>query len=218
MNINTTQVDMYGLSMFMRVQGKSTIVDQPAILNSGFFVSPQVVLKGYQSFGTPWTGLVVSNDTGPLRIIAPYHGIANMVFPSNELDSYIAQVWSFYASGSGNSITYTHQCAASPQTFSGSVLNNNLVFSEGGTPKIPVPAADDFAGVPKFARGEPAGERSLRVSSRRSGGANRGLVDPDHLTCEQRARGSRWQCVRQEWVLRHSSDFSDTQRLSTLTA
>jgi hypothetical protein len=146
MNINTTQVDMYGLSMFMKVQGKSTLVNQPAILNSGFFVRPQVIQNAYQKLGMPWTTLVVSNANVPFRVMAPYLGILppNEVFPSTEMDSYIADVWAKYASGSGNSISVTHQCDDPPgtphnQTFTGSVTNGNLVFSENGTPRFQFP-------------------------------------------------------------------------------
>ena len=133
---NVTQVDMFGLPLLLTLKGKSTIVDQPATANAGFTRRFQTIMGAYQALGAPWTQLIVNNGNAPLRVIAPYHGIANNVFPSNALDSYISQVFSFYQS---NSLTVTARCGQDGgilHTFSGSTSGGVLVFSEGGTARF----------------------------------------------------------------------------------
>jgi hypothetical protein len=133
---NVTQVDMFGLPLLLTLKGKSTVVDQPATANAGFTRRFQKMMTAYQALGAPWTQLLVNSGGAPLRVIAPYHGIANGVFPSNALDAYIGQVFSFYQS---NSLTAQASCGQDGgilHTFSGSTSGGALVFSEGGTARF----------------------------------------------------------------------------------
>jgi hypothetical protein len=134
---NVTQVDMFGLPLLLTLKGKSTTVDQPGISNAGFSQRFQTIMSAYQTLGAPWTQLIVSDSNNkPLRVISPYHGIQSGVFPSNALDSYISQVFSFYQS---NSLAVTASCGQDGyilHTFFGSTSGGVLVFSEGGTPRF----------------------------------------------------------------------------------
>jgi hypothetical protein len=133
---NVTQVDMFGLPLLLTLRGKSTVVDQLATANAGFTRRFQTMMSAYQELGTPWTQLIVKSGGAPLRVIAPYHGIANGVFPNNALDAYISQVFSFYQS---NSLAVQASCGQDGgifHMFSGSTSGGALVFSEGGTARF----------------------------------------------------------------------------------
>ena len=78
----------------------------------------------------------MNSGGAPLRVISPYHGIANGVFPNNALDSYISQVFSFYQS---NSLAVRASCGQDggvSHILSGSTSGGALVFSEGGTARF----------------------------------------------------------------------------------
>lgn len=101
---NVTQVDMFGLAMQLTLNGLQGDLVTPATTSSGFptdlgTTARQSILYGIAGAGTPWNSLVLQANGSPLRVIAPYHGIENNVFPSNQLDGYIASVFSQYAGG-----------------------------------------------------------------------------------------------------------------------
>ena len=190
---NVTQVDMFGLPLLLTLRGKSTVVDQLATANAGFTRSFQTMMNAYQALGTPWTQLIVKSGGAPLRVIAPYHGIANGVFPNNALDSYISQVFSFYQS---NSLAVQASCGQDGgirHIFSGSTSGGALVFSEGGTAEIPVLAADQFDRLPKRdPRESDTSIPTLQLSFRGSGGKTRSRVHTHQLALEHQSR--RLQC------------------------
>jgi hypothetical protein len=130
---NVTQVDMFGLPLLLTLKGKSTT----GTSNAGFPQRFQTIMSAYQALGAPWTQLIVNDSNNkPLRVISPYHGIQNGVFPSNALDAYISQVFSFYQS---NSLAVTASCSQDGyilHTLSGSTSGGALAFSEGGTPRF----------------------------------------------------------------------------------
>ena len=133
---NVTQVDMFGLPLLLTLKGKSTVADQPATANAGSTRRFDTMMSAYQALGTPWTQLIVNSGGAPLRVISPYHGIANGVFPNNALNSYISQVFSFYQS---NSLAVRASCGQDggvSHILSGSTSGGALVFSEGGTEKF----------------------------------------------------------------------------------
>ncbi len=133
---NVTQVDMFGLPLLLTLKGKSTVADQPATANAGLTRRFDTIMSAYQALGTPWTQLIVNSGGAPSRVISPYHGIGNGVFPNNALDSYISQVFSFYQS---NSLTVRASCGQDggvTHVLSGSTSGGALVFSEGGTARF----------------------------------------------------------------------------------
>jgi hypothetical protein len=136
---NVTQVDMYGLSLLLTLNGQSTTMPGPETSIAGFTANRTTILNAYLSYGSPWQGLVQYNTvspTIPMRIIAPYHGIPLGTFPSNVLDSYIGQVFSYYASGSSNSMTVTASCGNDGgiiHTFTGATSGGVLTFTDKST-------------------------------------------------------------------------------------
>ncbi len=90
--INTTGVDMYSMSLTVNVTTNGVTQTE------GSTASRQTVLDAMNALGGDWTRLrQTAPDGSVLRVLAPTHGIANGVFSSTYLDSYISAVWSYYS-------------------------------------------------------------------------------------------------------------------------
>ena len=129
-DINTTMVDMFSVPLDVSVTdaGGSTQTEGQLVPGGRASIFSQI-----QSLGGNWPSLVYDNpSTGqPLRVISPFHGIANGVFSPTYLDSYTGGVWSYYSSHpltvSTGSATYTGTVSGSAWTFtdsSGTVIGS----------------------------------------------------------------------------------------------
>jgi hypothetical protein len=138
---NSTEVDMFGIPMRLHLVGLNSGGPGPSIQNSGFAVSRPTILSAYLQLGPPWTNLFLRNSGGPLvrlRVISPYHGIALGLFPPKKLDSYINQVFTFYAI---NTLTATASCphdGGIVHTLAGNTNpgGSHLVFKEAGAKRF----------------------------------------------------------------------------------
>jgi hypothetical protein len=129
-DINTTMVDMFSVPLSVSVTDTSGSTQTEGQLVPGGRAS---IFSQIQSLGGNWPGLVYNSpSTGqPLRVISPFHGIANGVFSSAYLDSYTGAVWSYYSSHTltvnTGSATYTGTTSGSSWTFkdsSGDVIGS----------------------------------------------------------------------------------------------
>lgn len=135
---NVTQVDMFGLPMHLTLQGTSPASDQPLTANAGFTSDLPTMMAAYQQLGSPWTGLIVYSNFGnvPLRVVSPYHGIALGIFPRDELDSYIDQVFMFYNTNTLMVHASCDQDDGVVHTLAGTTSGDFLVFKENGVPRF----------------------------------------------------------------------------------
>jgi hypothetical protein len=125
---NATQVDMFGIAMLISLKGRDD--DRRPVTRRAGFSGARTrdnVFADIRRAGAPWSRLVVAPGGGePLRLIAPYHGIENGVFPRNQLDDYIDRVWAKYRDqpivGRSENRTYNGRVDA----------QGDLVFTEVG--------------------------------------------------------------------------------------
>jgi Beta-1,3-glucanase/Ricin-type beta-trefoil lectin domain len=131
-DINTTMVDMFSVPLSVSVTNTSGSTQTEGQLVSGGRAN---IFSQIQSLGGNWLGLIYNSpSTGqPLRVISPFHGIANGVFSSTYLDSYTGAVWSYYSSHTltvnTGSATYTGTTSGSSWTFKDS--SGNVIGSLG---------------------------------------------------------------------------------------
>jgi Beta-1,3-glucanase/Ricin-type beta-trefoil lectin domain len=131
-DINTTMVDMFSVPLSVSVTNTSGSTQTEGQLVSGGRAN---IFSQIQSLGGNWPGLIYNSpSTGqPLRVISPFHGIANGVFSSTYLDSYTGAVWSYYSSHTltvnTGSATYTGTTSGSSWTFKDS--SGNVIGSLG---------------------------------------------------------------------------------------
>lgn len=138
---NPTQVDMFGLPFSFSLTGFDAN-RQPQTVSGGFSQGGlrYKILKDLKQAPAPWNKLVLSDPTTgeDYRAISPYHGMElNQLFPRDQLDDYINQVWAKYS-------TETLTAEAENVTFSGRVSNGNLVFSDGAGQTISFPKPSSF--------------------------------------------------------------------------
>lgn len=99
---NLTQLDFLGLALQLDNYGYKPDLKTPEHLTSGFRSnSRSVVFKAIEDIGEPWSKLVVpaSNPAFPdipLRVLCPYHGMELGLFPKDQLEKYIDDVWGYY--------------------------------------------------------------------------------------------------------------------------
>ncbi len=135
-NGNQTQVDMFGIPMLFTFVGVDAN-NKVSVLKGGFSSAKarKNIFTALRRAGAPWHSLVVDPHRGiPLRAISPYNGISMGTFPSNQLDSYIDQVWAKYT-GATAAKTLIANTTGPTQNFTGQVSGTSLVFtrSTGGT-------------------------------------------------------------------------------------
>ncbi len=184
---NTTQVDMFGLPLYLQpspssknAPGKYSSVGVPGGSYSKIFS---------QMSSTPdFEKLVISSGGKQIRIIAPGHGIEHGVFPSDYLDSYINSVISHYKS---NTMTL---CTDAYGIYKGKVSGSNFVFTyssgsascgsqSGNVPSVSIPTSY-LTSQNVFECNVPGGTAgaAARIYAELYAGFNRGtlLLDPSN--------------------------------------
>jgi hypothetical protein len=119
LGLNVTEVDSMGLPQQFTIEGTDPATFQPnTALTSGFLSTARRpdLLNTLQSFGSPWSGLIVGNGIRA-RALAPNLAIAGGFFPGNYLDGYTNQVFQRYTSSPP--LTSTLSAAAIPEIFPG---------------------------------------------------------------------------------------------------
>src|SRR5262249_47279992 len=144
LGVNVTEVDSFGLPQQFTIEGTDPATLQPnTALTSGFLSTARRpdLLNMLESFGPPWSGLIVGNNGIKARALAPNLAIQGGFFPGNFLDSYINDVFLRYASSPP--LTASLSAAADPGSvpncqkpptitynFTGSTAGGELVFSD----------------------------------------------------------------------------------------
>lgn len=144
LGVNVTEVDSFGLPQQFTVEGIDPATFQPTALTSGFLSTARRpdLLNTLQSFGAPWSGLIVGNGDRA-RALAPNLGIAGGFFPADFLDNYTNEIFSRYVTSPP--LTSTLSARANPATvpdcpdpptvnynLTGSTAGGELVFSDAG--------------------------------------------------------------------------------------
>jgi hypothetical protein len=140
LGINVTEVDSFGLAQQYTIEGTDPATFQPnTALTSGFLSTARRpdLLNMLQSFGSPWSDLIVGNGGVRARALMPALAIPAGVFPSTQLDSYTAQIFTRYAS-SPPLTTTVNVCTQPPPgcapiatyNFTGSTAGGEFVFSD----------------------------------------------------------------------------------------
>jgi beta-galactosidase len=99
---NLTQLDFLGLALQLDNYGYKPDLKTPEHLTSGFAGNARsTIFKAIQELGEPWSKLVLpalnpAFPNVPLRIFSPYHGMELDLFPIDQLEKYIDDVWSYY--------------------------------------------------------------------------------------------------------------------------
>jgi len=172
-DINTTMVDMFSVPLSVSVTDTSGSTQTEGQLVPGGRAS---IFSQIQSLGGNWPSLIYDDpSTGqPLRVISPFHGIANGVFSSTYLDSYVSGVWSYYSSHpltvSTGSATYTGTVSGSSWTFTDP--DGNVIGSLGQ------PTTSDVLGCngPLQPSGQPNESAILAVGAIVCAALNRGTL------------------------------------------
>ncbi len=118
MYCNTTMVDMFGLPMYITLQGSKT--QSIAQWKDGARAKVFEALRKQAGFAK-----LVQGD---LRVIAPGHGIDAGLFSGSYLDANINARWSQYSS-------QTMRMVANNQEYTGKVEGSNFVFRQNGAVK-----------------------------------------------------------------------------------
>lgn len=120
---NPTEVDLFGIPFEIELTGFDAN-GQPQTLQSGFSKGGlrDQILKALKQAPSPWNQLVISDTGVDLRAICPYHGMEMNLFPKDQLDDYINQVWTKYE-------TETLTVSAENVAFNGKVTGSNLIFT-----------------------------------------------------------------------------------------
>lgn len=136
---NTTQVDMFGLPFSLQLTGFDA-EGKPLTQQGGFQTSGlrNKMISQIKKSPSPWNQLVFSDATGfDNRVISPYHGMEMKVFPKDQLDTYINQIWQKYT-------TEPLTAIAENVTFTGNVKDGNLIFTAPDCDPIIFPKPDSF--------------------------------------------------------------------------
>jgi len=159
LNANATQVDMLGIPMLITMKGIDA--NSNPVLTKAGFARPgtrATIFSTMSSAGTPWDDLIVTKGGTQVRLLAQKHGIPLGLFPSDQLDSYIDNVYTTFAAGNRNGQTVTAKTNAGgvDATFTGQVTSDNLVFTQSGqgnsgnTVTFPKPTTLEAYGAPTF--------------------------------------------------------------------
>lgn len=142
---NVSEVDQFGLPLHLTFSGNdpAPVNPGPAPLtrNAGFTQKRETIIDAFANLGLPWSSLLLNNDGGArVRVIAPDHGIEMNVFPANELEAAILDVW-----GPTSRFVLANQACPQDggivhclQGASGAFGNNPgfVFFSEEGNPTV----------------------------------------------------------------------------------
>ncbi|MCY1023380.1 beta-1,3-glucanase family protein [Pyxidicoccus sp. MSG2] len=125
-NANLTQVDMVGIPMSLRVDGKDT----PGGDVVGFKAGARSKILSQLKHTPGWGSLVIQHGGEDGVAIAPFHGIENGTFSMTYLDPYIDAVWAHYAASGSNRLWAEVETGI---FFVGSVdASGNFVFERKG--------------------------------------------------------------------------------------
>lgn len=127
LGVNLTQVQMLGIPFELSVTGFHAN-KQPKTATGGFRRgSRHQIIDAFKQAPAPWNKLVISDAAEDYRVLAPNIGMGfEQLFPSNQLDDYINQVWAKYT-------TDTLTATAEGVTFTGQVREGNLVFTSSSS-------------------------------------------------------------------------------------
>ena len=99
---NLTQLDFLGLALQLDNYGYKPDLKTPEHVKSGFEGNARsTIFKAIEELGEPWSKLVLPAGNPafpdiPIRIHSPYHGMELGLFPKDQLEKYINDVWSYY--------------------------------------------------------------------------------------------------------------------------
>jgi len=100
--VDTTQVDAFGVPIRMTLKGNPG--GTPTTLVGGFnsAVAGGNIIAALQKAGAPWKNLIVSDKSGPIRVISPVHAMtlassSPYYFDNTYWDGYIDSVFTKYA-------------------------------------------------------------------------------------------------------------------------
>jgi hypothetical protein len=99
---NLSQLDFLGLALQLDNYGYKPDLKTPEHFTSGFEGNARsTIFKALQELGEPWSKLVLPALNPafpgiPIRVLSPYHGIELDLFPKDQLEKYINDVWSYY--------------------------------------------------------------------------------------------------------------------------
>ena len=139
LGINVTEVDAFGLVQQFTIEGTDPATFQPnTTLTSGFLSTARRpdLFNMLQSFGPPWSNLIVGNEV-LARALAPNLAINANLFPQDQLDDYTNQVFSRFITSPP--LTTTVSVCTNPEpfpcdpvtyNFTGSTSGGELVFSD----------------------------------------------------------------------------------------
>ena len=134
---NVTEVDLFSLPLKIAFTGNDpTIIAPPTPVTrfAGFDQTRAAMLNAYSALGPEWTPLVLSNASGPLRVVAPYHGMQLGIFDATAFTSFIDKVWN-----SGTPIRASavcHQDGNKTHNYVGHGSGSEITFSENGVEKF----------------------------------------------------------------------------------
>ena len=99
---NLTQLDFFGLPLQLDNYGYKPDLKTEEHLITGFEGNARsTVLKAIKGLKEPWSNLIIPDLNPafpgiPLRVFSPYHGMELNLFPTNQLETYIDRVWTYY--------------------------------------------------------------------------------------------------------------------------
>jgi Beta-1,3-glucanase len=101
---NTTQVDMFGLPLYLELTGYDpSHTDKKSEVKVGMKSTLDEVMKAYEKLGEPWKSLVIKTSNVKFRVISPYKAMdpnSGASFFSdkdpNNFQEYIRSVWQRY--------------------------------------------------------------------------------------------------------------------------
>ncbi len=99
---NCSQLDFLGLTLQLDNYGYKPDLKTPEHIVTGFERNARsAIFKMIEEHGEPWSKLVLPALNPafpgiPIRVLSPYHGIELDLFPKDQLEKYINDVWSYY--------------------------------------------------------------------------------------------------------------------------
>ncbi len=114
LNVNTTQVDAFGLAFKIEHSGFDPSNPQsPLTIVNGFDsdTARKNIFRDLERAGTPWNQLIIRSSTAPprpVRALMPLKAIDQGSFPQDQLGAYIKAVLEFYLNTTSNRLNFTY--------------------------------------------------------------------------------------------------------------
>jgi hypothetical protein len=144
---NVTEVDLFGLVQQYTAAGIDPATFKPATKTAGFLSTARrpalfITLRGFKA---PWSKLILTSGGTDLRVVSPNHGIHGTIppfplFPSDQLKSYIDQVFIHYTTAKLKTTVSVAQIGGPTVTynFTGTTAGGEFFFADpkknGGKP------------------------------------------------------------------------------------